>query len=64
MKRRLTLAAALVLLVAGCGGSGGDKAGGRGAQVATPVGKPVTLRLITVDDLWASEYAAAVARRS
>jgi TRAP-type C4-dicarboxylate transport system substrate-binding protein len=61
---RAALAAALTTLVAGCGGSGGDKAGGHDAAVAKPVGKPVTLRLITVDDLWASEYAAAVARRS
>ena len=65
MKRRwAALVAAVLALVAGCGGSGGDKAGGRDAQVVKPVGKPVTLRLIAVDDLWASEYAAAVARRS
>jgi TRAP-type transport system periplasmic protein len=61
---RAALAAALAAFVAGCGGSAGDKAGGRGTQVMRPVGKPVTLRLIAVDDLWASEYAAAVARLS
>ena len=61
---RGALAAALTALVAGCGGSGGDKAGGHDANAVERVGKPVTLRLLTVDDLWASEYAAAVARRS
>ena len=61
---RATLVAALLAFAAGCGGSGADKAGGRDVQVRSPVGKPVTLSLITVDDLWSSEYAAAVSRLS
>jgi TRAP-type transport system periplasmic protein len=56
--------APLVAAAAACGGSGGDKAGGQDVQVTQPVGKPVTLRLLTVDDLWSSEYAAAVFRLS
>jgi len=61
---RTALVAALAALAAGCGGSGGDKAGGQETATAAPLGRPVTLRLITVDDLWAAEYAAAVLRRS
>lgn len=64
MGTRAVLVVAVGLLAVGCAGSGADKAGGQAATVARPVGKPVTLTLITVDDLWASEYAAAVARRS
>ena len=32
--------------------------------VVNPVGKPVTLTLVTVDDTWASEFAAAASRLS
>jgi TRAP-type C4-dicarboxylate transport system substrate-binding protein len=70
MRRGLVIAAAATaLLVPGCGGgSGGDKAGGSAdttaETVATPVGEPVTLTLATVDDLWASEFAAVAARLS
>ena len=65
--RRASLAAVLAVVLAGCGGSGGDKAGGREETLAkpvAPVGKPVTLTLVTVDDLWASEFAAAAKRLS
>ena len=61
------LVAALVLVAAGCGGSGGDKAGGREETLAkpvAPVGKPVTLTLVSYDDLWTSEFAAAARRLS
>lgn len=67
MRGRVVLAAALALIAAGCGGSGGDKAGGRGetrAKPVAPVGKPVTLTLVTVDLLWAEEFAAAAKRLS
>ena len=59
----LLAAAALAVLAAGCGGSG-DKAGGRAETVATPVGRPVTLTLVTPDGLWDSTFADAVARLS
>ena len=65
--RRASLAAVLAVVLAGCGGSGGDKAGGGDetlADPAAPVGKPVTLTLVTVDELWASEFAAVAARLS
>jgi TRAP-type C4-dicarboxylate transport system substrate-binding protein len=55
--------AALALAAAACGGSGEDKAGGQ-RQAEKPVGKPVVLTLLTVDGLWASEFAAAAARLS
>jgi TRAP-type C4-dicarboxylate transport system substrate-binding protein len=58
------VACTLVVVAAACGGSGGDKAGGHEAQVAKPVGKPVVLTLVSVDELWASEFAAAVKRLS
>ena len=60
------LTAVVALLAAGCAGSGGDKAGGVDEQPAgaAPVGKPVTLTLLTVDELWASEFAAAARRLS
>jgi TRAP-type C4-dicarboxylate transport system substrate-binding protein len=61
---RVVLAVALAAVAAGCGGSGGDKAGGGETTSAKPVGKPVTLRLLAVDALWSSEYEAAVARLS
>ena len=68
MGGRTVLWAALAVLVAGSAacGSGTDKAGGRNvpAAVVEPVGKPVTLTLDAVDELWASEYAAAVRRLS
>ena len=67
MLRRAALVVALAVLTAGCGGSGGDKAGGPGpetAQAAKPVGKPVTLSLVTVDPEWGEEFAAAAARLS
>ena len=54
---------ALVTATAACGGSA-DKAGGRAEAAARPVGKPVTLTLATVDDLWAREFAAAARRLS
>ena len=58
----ISVAAALALVPAGCSGSGGDKAGGRDAAVQKPVGKPVTLTLVSVDDRWALEFAAAAER--
>lgn len=62
------LAAATLLVGAACAGAGADKAGGRSEPMsrvsATPVGKPVTLTLVTVDELWASEFSAAAARLS
>jgi TRAP-type C4-dicarboxylate transport system substrate-binding protein len=63
---RAVLAAATALLVAAsaCGGSGGDKAGGREETASRPVGKPVTLTLVTPDGLWSSAFADAVARLS
>jgi TRAP-type C4-dicarboxylate transport system substrate-binding protein len=67
MRRHAALLAALALVVAGCGGSGGDKAGGRDEtrfKPATPVGEPVTLTLVSYDDLWTSEFASAVRRLS
>ena len=67
MRGRAALAAALVALAAGCGGSGGDKAGGRDPamkEAAKPVGKQVTLTLVTVDPEWGEEFAAAAARLS
>jgi TRAP-type C4-dicarboxylate transport system substrate-binding protein len=67
MYGRAALATALAALVAGCGGSGGDKAGGREETLAkpvAPVGKPVTLMLVTVDPPWAEEFAAAARRLS
>jgi TRAP-type C4-dicarboxylate transport system substrate-binding protein len=67
MRGRAALAAALAVVAAGCGGSGGDKAGGQEDPVPkplAPVGEPVTLRLVTVDVLWAEEFAAAAARLS
>ena len=67
MRGRAALATALAVVAAGCGGSGGDKAGGREDTVAkpvAPVGKPVTLTLVTVDLLWAEEFAAAAKRLS
>jgi TRAP-type transport system periplasmic protein len=65
--RRASLAAMLAVVLAGCGGSGGDKAGGREETLAkpvAPVGKPVTLTLVSYDDLWTSEFAAAAKRLS
>ena len=65
--RSLVAAVALALAAPACAGSGGDKAGGEGTDTAAavqPVGAPVTLRLLTVDELWASEFAAAAARLS
>ena len=65
--RRASLAAVLAVVLAGCGGSGGDKAGGREETLAkpvAPVGKPVTLTLVSYDDLWTSEFAAAAKRLS
>lgn len=59
----LLAAAVLVMAAAACGGSG-DKAGGRVEAAARPVGKPVTLTLVTVDDLWAREFGAAARRLS
>ena len=67
MRGRVVLAAALAVVAAGCGGSGGDKAGGREgtqAKPVAPVGKPVALTLVTVDGLWAEEFAALAARLS
>jgi TRAP-type C4-dicarboxylate transport system substrate-binding protein len=60
----MAVAAALALGASACGGSGEDKAGGEQRQVERPVGKPVVLTLLSVDELWASEFAAAVARLS
>lgn len=57
-------AALLALTPLGCSGSGGDKAGGREETVTRALGRPVTLSLVTVDDLWSSEFAAAAARLS
>jgi len=68
MRAGATLALAIALLASGCAGSDADKAGGGANATATalakPVGRPVTLTLLTVDDLWASEYARLVARLS
>jgi TRAP-type C4-dicarboxylate transport system substrate-binding protein len=70
MRGRAAPAVALAAVVAGCGGSGGDKAGGREETLekpVAPVGKPVTLTLVTVDVAqsgWVSEFAAAAARLS
>jgi TRAP-type C4-dicarboxylate transport system substrate-binding protein len=66
VRGRAVLAAATALLaaVSACGGSGGDKAGGREETAATPVGKPVRLTLVTPDGLWSSAFADAVARLS
>jgi TRAP-type C4-dicarboxylate transport system substrate-binding protein len=67
MRRHTALAAVLAVVAAGCGGSGGDKAGGQEATVAepiAPVGKRVTLTLVAVDPLWAEEFAAAARRLS
>ena len=53
------LAVALAVLTAGCGGSGGDKAGGNGG------GERIVLPLSTPDALYAhDEFAAAVERLS
>jgi TRAP-type C4-dicarboxylate transport system substrate-binding protein len=60
----LAAAVALVAVASACAGSGGDKAGGRDGTVAKPLVKPAVLTLRTVDELWASEFAAAVARLS
>jgi TRAP-type C4-dicarboxylate transport system substrate-binding protein len=71
MTRAVHLAAlALAALTTGCGGSGGDKAGGQEAPATSevaPVGEPVTLTLVTVDPLqsgWVPEFAAAAAQLS
>lgn len=67
IRRRAALVVALAVVMAGCGGSGGDKSGGHDIKVTTPVapvGKPVRLTLVSYDDLWTSEYAAAVWRLS
>ena len=67
MRKRATLAVAFAVLAAGCGGSGGDKAGGlepETAKAAEPVGKPVALTLLAVDPEWGEEFAAAAARLS
>ena len=65
---RAVLFLAVALGAAACAGGGGDKAGGGPEPVAQaparPVGKPVTLTLVTVDSLWAEEFAAAVSRLS
>jgi len=65
--RAALLVAAVALAVAGSASadSGPDKAGGGGSEPAVaPVGKPVTLTLLTVDDLWASKLAEAAERLS
>jgi TRAP-type C4-dicarboxylate transport system substrate-binding protein len=67
MRARALLVAGAVGLAAaltGCAGSGADKAGGRDAAVVKPVGKPVALTLVSVDDRWALEFAAAAKRLS
>jgi TRAP-type C4-dicarboxylate transport system substrate-binding protein len=67
MLRRAALVAAIALAATACASAGGDKAGGSTQSVATPVapvGKPVTLTLVAVDDLWASEFAAVAKRLS
>ena len=65
MPRKVGLCLFVVaLMVAVACGSDADKAGGRTptAVTARPVGKPVTLTLAAVDDLWARQYAAAARR--
>jgi TRAP-type C4-dicarboxylate transport system substrate-binding protein len=64
--RALLFATVVALALAGsaCAGSGPDKAGGRSESATKPVGKPVTLTLITVDQLWATELAEAAKRLS
>jgi TRAP-type C4-dicarboxylate transport system substrate-binding protein len=66
VRERAVLADTTALLAAAsaCGGSAGDKAGGREETAAKPVGKPVALTLVTPDGLWSSAFAAAVARLS
>jgi TRAP-type C4-dicarboxylate transport system substrate-binding protein len=54
------VSAALIVPATACSGSGADKAGGSRSVEA----KPVTLTLFTGDNLFAPEYAAAVARLS
>jgi TRAP-type C4-dicarboxylate transport system substrate-binding protein len=58
------VAVTLAVAATACGGSAADKAGGRGEPPAKPVGERVTLTLATVDELWASEFAAAAKRLS
>jgi TRAP-type C4-dicarboxylate transport system substrate-binding protein len=65
--RVFAAAVALVVGAVACSGAGGDKAGGQAELPRTPVqpvGKPVTLTLVTVDDTWASEFATAASRLS
>jgi TRAP-type C4-dicarboxylate transport system substrate-binding protein len=54
------ISAVLIVPATACSGSGADKAGGSRSTEA----KPVTLTLFTGDNLFAPEYAAAVARLS
>ena len=66
MGGRAVLHVAVVALAAAasaCGGSG-DKAGGRAEAATRPVVKPVTVTLLTVDRLWAEEFAGAARRLS
>jgi TRAP-type C4-dicarboxylate transport system substrate-binding protein len=60
----LATALALAAATAACAGSGGDKAGGREETAARPVGKPVTLTLVTPDGLWDTTFDDAVERLS
>jgi TRAP-type C4-dicarboxylate transport system substrate-binding protein len=67
MRGDAVLAVVLVAIATGCGGSGGDKAGGPeqgAAQAAKPVGQPVTLTLVAVDPEWGEDFAAAAKRLS
>jgi TRAP-type transport system periplasmic protein len=59
----LAVASGLLLAASACGGSGSDKAGGE-ETAARPVGKPVTLTLVTPDGLWSSAFGDAVASLS
>jgi len=64
---RVVLCAAVVALtVAGLAwaDSGPDKAGGRSEPATRPVGKPVTLTLLTIDQLWATALADEARRLS